>query len=113
MDWVFTVLYVREGARHPADIQRYLRNVMSLRLLMAVGGFVVLAIALAIAGLSSLLVPGFLLMVLTSYSTLLRNTLYAVPRLAFHAVAVVLGSLVFLALVLIGVKIRAGATSFV
>jgi len=113
LDLGFNVLYVREGARHPADIQRYLRNVMSLRLLMAVGGFVVLAIALAIAGLSSLLVPGFLLMVLTSYSTLLRNTLYAVQRLAYEAVAVVLESIVLLALVLIGIKIGAGVTYFV
>ncbi len=113
LDLGFNVLYVREGARHPADIQRYLRNVMSLRLVMAVGGFVVLAIALAIAGLSSLLVPGFLLMVLTSYSTLLRNTLYAVQRLAYEAVAVVLESIVLLALVLIGIKIGAGVTYFV
>jgi len=113
LDLGFNVLYVREGARHPADIQRYLRNVMSLRLVMAVGGFVVLAIALAIAGLSSLLVPGFLLMVLTSYSTLLRNTLYAVQRLAYEAMAVVLESIVLLALVLIGIKIGAGVTYFV
>jgi O-antigen/teichoic acid export membrane protein len=113
LDLGFNVLYVREGARHPADIQRYLRNVMSLRLVMAVGGFVVLAIALAVAGLSSLLVPGFLLMVLTSYSTLLRNTLYAVQRLAYEAVAVVLESIVLLALVLLGIKIGAGVTYFV
>ncbi len=113
LDLGFNVLYVREGARHPADIQRYLRNVMSLRLVMAVGGFVVLAIALAVAGLSSLLVPGFLLMVLTSYSTLLRNTLYAVQRLAYEAMAVVLESIVLLALVLIGIKIGAGVTYFV
>lgn len=113
LDLGFNVLYVREGARHPADIQRYLRNVMSLRIVMAVGGFVVLAIALAVAGLSSLLVPGFLLMVLTSYSTLLRNTLYAVQRLAYEAVAVVLESIVLLALVLLGIKIGAGVTYFV
>ena len=113
LDLGFNVLYVREGARHPADIQRYLRNVLSLRLVMAVGGFVVLAIALAVAGLSSLLVPGFLLMVLTSYSTLLRNTLYAVQRLAYEAVAVVLESIVLLGLVLIGIKIGAGVTYFV
>ena len=113
LDLGFNVLYVREGARHPAEIQRYLRNVMSLRLVMAVGGFVVLAIALALAGLSSLLVPGFLLMVLTSYSTLLRNTLYAVQRLGYEAVAVILESAVLLALVLIGIKIGAGVTYFV
>ena len=113
LDLGFNVLYVREGARHLAEIQRYLRNVMSLRLVMAVGGFVVLAIALALAGLSSLLVPGFLLMVLTSYSTLLRNTLYAVQRLGYEAVAVILESAVLLALVLIGIKIGAGVTYFV
>ena len=113
LDLGFNVLYVREGARHPADIQRYLRNVMSLRLVMALGSLVVLAIALAIAGLSSLLVPGFVLMVLTSYSTLLRNTLYAVQRLSYEALAVVLESAVLLGLVLIGIKINGGVTFFV
>src|SRR5258708_25668210 len=52
-------------------------------------------------------------MVLTSYSTLLRNTLYAVQRLAYEAVAVVLESIVLLALVLIGIQIGAGVTYFV
>jgi O-antigen/teichoic acid export membrane protein len=113
LDLGFNVLYVREGARHPTEIQRYLRNVMSLRVLMAVGSFVILAVALAVAGLSSLLVPGFLLMVLTSYSSLLRNTLYAVQRLGYEAVAVVLESAVLLALVIIGIKIQAGVSYFV
>ncbi len=113
LDLGFNVLYVREGARHPAEIQRYLRNVMSLRVLMAVGSFVILAVALAVAGLSSFLVPGFVLMVLTSYSSLLRNTLYAVQRLGYEAVAVVLESIVLIALVLIGIKIGAGVTYFV
>ena len=115
LDLGFNVLYVREGARHPSDIQRYLRNVMSLRVLMAVLSFVVLAIALAIAdrGLGNLLVPGFVLMVLTSYSTLLRNTLYAVQRLTYEALAVVLESAVLLALVVIGIKSGAGVSYFV
>lgn len=115
LDLGFNVLYVREGARHPADIQRYLRNVMSLRVVMAVGSFVILAAALAIAGhgLISLLVPGFVLMVLTSYASLLRNTLYAVQRLGFEAIAVVLESVVLLTLVIIGIKIRAGVAYFV
>lgn len=113
LDLGFNVLYVREGARHPADIQRYLRNVMSLRILMAVVSFVILAGALAIAGLNTLLIPGFVLMVLTSYSALLRNTLYAVQRLGYEAVAVVLESIVLLALVIVGIKINAGVTYFV
>jgi len=113
LDLGFNVLYVREGARHPAEIQRYLRNVMSLRVVMAVGSFVILAIALALAGLSSLLLPGFVLMVLTSYSSLLRNTLYAVQRLGYEAVAVVLESILLLGLVLIGKRLNAGVAYFV
>src|SRR5579864_6128612 len=47
LDLGFNVLFVREGARHHAEIQRYLRNVMSIRLLMSVASFALLA-ALAI-----------------------------------------------------------------
>jgi len=113
LDLGFNVLFVREGARHPDEIQRYLRNVMSLRLLMSVVSLGLLALALALNGLSSLLVPAFAMMVLTSYATLLRNGLYAVQKLGYEAVAVVLESLVLLALVLYGVKTRHGITYFV
>ncbi|HXN77493.1 MAG TPA: flippase [Candidatus Dormibacteraeota bacterium] len=113
LDLGFNVLFVREGARHPSEIQRYLRNVMSLRLLMSVVSLGLLAIALAANGLGSLLVPAFVLMVLTSYSTLLRNGLYAVQRLGYEAIAVVLESLVLLALVLFGIKTGRGLTYFV
>ncbi len=113
LDLGFNVLYVREGARHPAEIQRYLRNVMSLRAVMAVVSLVMLGVALAVAGLDDLLVPGFVLMVLTSYSTLLRNTLYAVQRLGFEAVAVVLESVVLLGLVIYGIRTGQAITYFV
>src|SRR5258706_1463871 len=93
LDLGFNVLFVREGARHPGDIQRYLRNVMSVRLLMSVVSLGLLAIALALNGLGNLLVPAFLLMVLTSYSTLLRNTLHAVQRLGIQGLARVLDRL--------------------
>jgi O-antigen/teichoic acid export membrane protein len=112
LDLGFNVLFVREGARHPNEIQRYLRNVMSLRLLMAVVSLGLLAIALGLNGLGNLLIPAFLLMVLTSYSTLLRNTLYALQRLGFEAIAVVLESIVLLALVLYGIKTGRGITYF-
>jgi O-antigen/teichoic acid export membrane protein len=112
LDLGFNVLFVREGARNPNEIQRYLRNVMSLRLLMSVVSLALLAVALGVNGLGNLLVPAFLLMVLTSYSTLLRNTLYAVQRLGFEAVAVVLESAVLLGLVLFGIKTGRGLTYF-
>ena len=112
LDLGFNVLFVREGARHPSEIQRYLRNVMSLRVLMSVVSLVLLAAALGLNGLSNLLLPAFLLMVLTSYSTLLRNTLYAVQKLGFEAIAVVLESVVLLGFVLYGITTGRGLTYF-
>ena len=64
LDLGFNVLFVREGARHRNEIQRYLRNVMSVRLLMSVVSLGLLAVALGLNGLGSLLVPAFLLMVI-------------------------------------------------
>ena len=113
LDLGFNVLFVREGARHPAEIQRYLRNVMSLRLLMSVASLLVLAAALGFARLEDLLAPGLILMVLTSYSTLLRNGLYAVQRLGYEAIAVVLESLVLLGFVIVGIATHAGVGYFV
>src|ERR1700693_2623401 len=57
LDLGFNVLFVREGARQPNEIQRYLRNVMSFRLLMSVVSLGLLALALALNGLGSLLAP--------------------------------------------------------
>ena len=102
LDLGFNVLFVREGARHHDQIQRYLRNVMSLRLFMSVAAFVVLAALVVPLGLGYLLLPGFVLMVLTSYSSLLRNGLYAVQQLGFEAIGVILESLVLLVLILFG-----------
>jgi len=113
LDLGFNVLFVREGARHHEQIQRYMRNVMSLRLLMSVIGFLLLAALVIPIGLGALLLPGFVLMVLTSYSSLLRNGLYAVQQLGYEAVAVVLESLILLALVVYGVRTRQGVAYFV
>jgi O-antigen/teichoic acid export membrane protein len=113
LDLGFNVLFVREGARHQAEIQRYMRNVMSIRLLMSVAAFVLLAALVIPLGLGNLLVPGFVLMVLTSYATLLRNGLYAIQQLGFEAVGVVLESLVLLALVVYGGRTQQNVAYFV
>jgi O-antigen/teichoic acid export membrane protein len=113
LDLGFNVLFVREGARHQTEIERYLRNVMSLRLLMSVAAFLLLAALVLPLGLGDLLVPGFLLMVLTSYASLLRNGLYAVQQLGYEAIAVVLESLVLLALVIYGGRTQQGVAYFV
>ena len=113
LDLGFNVLFVREGARHRGQIQRYLRNVMSARLLGAVASLAILAAALELAHLGSLLAPAFALMLFTSYAALLRNALYAVQRLEYEALGVVLESVVLLALTLIGVHTGRDTTYFV
>lgn len=113
LDLGFNVLFVREGARHHAEIQRYLRNIMSLRLIMSVLALLVLAALVLPLGLGDLLLPGFVLMVLTSYSTLLRNSLYAVQQLGYEAIAVVLEAVVLLALILYGIHAKLGVSYFV
>src|SRR5437868_7465904 len=112
LDLGFNVLFVREGARHHDQIQRYLRNVMSLRLIMSIAALGLLAVLLAPLHLTNLLVPGFVLMVLTSYSTLLRNGLYAVQQLGYEAIAVILESLVLLILIVIGGITHQGVAYF-
>ena len=102
LDLGFNILYQREGARTPSEIERYLQNLMSARLILAVIALPVLALALYFLKLGDLLIPGYVLMVLTSYANLLRYTLYALQRLGFEAVAIVIESLLLLGLTLYG-----------
>jgi len=113
LDLGFNVLFVREGARHHDEIQRYLRNVMSVRLFMSVVSLLLLAAVVFAFGQGPLLAPGFVLMVLTSYSTLLRNGLYAVQQLGYEAIAVVLESVVLLVLILYGGMTNQGVIYYV
>ncbi len=113
LDLGFNVLFVREGAREHSAIQRYLRNVMSLRVLMSGAALVVLAALVIPVGLGSLLLPGFVRIVLTSYGPFLRNGLYAVQQLGYEAIGVVLESVVLLGLVLYGVLTRQGVSYFI
>lgn len=113
LDLGFNVLFVREGARDHGQIQRYLRNVMSLRLVMSAVSLVLLIALVVPLGLGNLLLPGFVLMVLTSYSTLLRNGLYAVQQLGFEAIGVVLESIILLGLILYGGTTQQGVAYYV
>jgi O-antigen/teichoic acid export membrane protein len=112
LDLGFNILYQREGARRPAEIERYLQNLLSARLILAVIALPVLAAALYFLRLSDLLIPGYVLMVLTSYANLLRYTLYALQRLGFEAIAIVLESLLLLGLTLFGVFTHQGVAYF-
>ena len=112
VDLGFNTLYVREGARFPAEISRYLNNVISSKAILAVAGLAVLGLALRLQGLGALLAAGFALMVLTTYSNLLRNTLYALQNLTYEAIAIVLEAVVLLSLVVAGIRTRQGVAYF-
>jgi len=112
LDLGFNILYQREGARRPSEIERYLQNLMSARLVLAVIALPVLAGALYVLRLTDLLIPGYVLMVLTSYANLLRYTLYALQRLGFEAIAIVLESVLLLGLTLFGVFNHQGVAYF-
>jgi O-antigen/teichoic acid export membrane protein len=112
LDLGFNILYQREGARRPSEIERYLQNLLSARLILAVIALPVLAAALYFLRLGDLLIPGYVLMVLSSYANLLRYTLYALQRLGFEAMAIVVESVLLLGLTLIGVFNRQGVAYF-
>lgn len=112
IDLGFNTLYVREGARHPGELSRYLSNLLSARLFLAAPALGVLALALYRPGLENLLLPGFALMLLASYSGLLRGTFYAQQKVTYEAVSIVLESLVLLGLTLAGIVSNRGVAWF-
>src|SRR2546430_16522163 len=69
LDLGFNVLFVREGARHRDELQRYLRTVMSLRLLMSVIAVIVLAVHFIPIAPSYLIAPRFVSFGLAMHST--------------------------------------------
>ena len=112
IDLGFNTLYVREGARHPGELGRYLSNLLSARLLLAPLALGVLALALIRPGLESLLIPGFVLMLLASYSGLLRGTFYAQQKVTYEAISIVIESVVLLSLTLVGILGNRGVAWF-
>jgi O-antigen/teichoic acid export membrane protein len=82
-------LYTREAARAPDRMHRYLSTLLSAKVVLAAAGSAVFAVALHVAGLGDLVVPGIALMYMTTFATQLRNTFYAIGRLEFEAVAII------------------------
>lgn len=112
VDLGFNTLYVREGARHPGELSRYLNNVITSKAVLSLVGLGLLAVLLGLQGLGGVLVAGFALMVLTSFSNLLRNTLYALQNLTYEAIAIVLEAAVLLGLVIVGIRSHQGVAYF-
>jgi O-antigen/teichoic acid export membrane protein len=108
----FTALYVREGARQQRELTRYFNNVASIKLFLIAISLPILAACLWFAGIESLLLPAFALLVLSGYSLLLRSTLYALQRLSFEIAEIVPETAVILGMALIGAHIHAGPGFF-
>jgi len=106
-------LYTREAARAPGRIPEYLGTLLSGKVLLAVAASLVLAVALTFAGLGGLIVPGAALLVVTTYSSLLRNTFYARGRMGFEAVAILAETAIQAGLILAGARLGAGLAFFI
>ena len=111
-DMGFSALYIREGARHTDQLSRYWNNIASVKLVGAVIGIPLLLAALYVAGVTSLFLPAFAILVLSGYQLLLRNTLYAMQQLTFEIIEIIPETLIVLALVVVGVNTHAGTGWF-
>jgi O-antigen/teichoic acid export membrane protein len=112
LDVGFNTLFQRETARRPALLNHYLNRLVTGRAAFALVALVVLGGIFDWRGQLQYLLPAYLLMVLTSYSNLLRGALYVVQRLRFEAVAIVLESVILLGLTAYGALTGRGVTFF-
>ena len=112
IDVGFNTLFQREAARRPAMLSHYLSRLATGRVAFSLVALGVFSGVLAWRGQLEFLLPAFLLMVLTSYSNLLRGALYAVQQLRFEAVAIVLESLILIGLVSYGAVSDRGVSFF-
>jgi O-antigen/teichoic acid export membrane protein len=106
-------LYTREAARDPDRQPAFLGTLLGGKLALAAASTAILAGVLAWSGLSGLLVPGAVLLILTTYSTLLRNTFYAIGRLEFEAIAILCETAIQAGLIIAGARLREPVSFFV
>jgi O-antigen/teichoic acid export membrane protein len=112
-DFGLDPLYTREVARHPDLQPSFLGTVFLGKLPLAAVAVAVFGVALASAGLGNLLLPAAALLVLATYSTLLRNTFFAVGRVEFEAIAVICETMIQAAAIFGGAKLGFGVGFFV
>jgi O-antigen/teichoic acid export membrane protein len=107
-------VFIRDVSRDRRIFDRYLSNLLSARLVLSIAALVTLAAALRL--LSPALFPytiaGFVLLVATSYSSLLRAIFYIRGRLVFEAFAIVAEAALLLLLTLIAIDRRASWDAF-
>ncbi len=108
-DLGLSALYVREGARQVASLGRFFNNIASAKLVLTVISLPPLFAVLYFAGLRSVLWPSFAILVLSGYTLLLRNTLYAMQQLGFEIIEIIPETLIVLGLALAGAHAGADA----
>jgi O-antigen/teichoic acid export membrane protein len=107
-------VFIRDASRDRTAFTRYLANLLSARLLLSLVALVILAAALRL--LSPALFPytlaAFVLLLTTSYSSLLRAVFYIRGRLGYEAIAIVAESLLLLGLTIVAIEQRATWDAF-
>jgi O-antigen/teichoic acid export membrane protein len=107
-------VFIRNVSRDRQLLRRYLANLLSARLVLALLALVVLAAVLRL--LSPDLVPytiaGFVLLITTSYSSLLRAVFYIRGRLGYEAVAIVAEAMIVLVLTILVIARRGSWDAF-
>lgn len=106
-------LYTREAAREPQRRSLYLSTLLAGKLALSALAFAIMAVALAGSHLGGLIVPGGVLLVVTTYSALLRNTFYAAGRLELEMAAILAEIAIQAGLIWFGARHGMGVSYFV
>jgi O-antigen/teichoic acid export membrane protein len=99
-------IFIRDVARDRRLFGRYLANLLSARLLLSILALVLLAVLLRLLSpaLFSYTLAGFVLLLTTSYSSLLRAVFYIRGRLVYEAVAIVVEAVLLLGLTILAIN---------
>lgn len=109
----FSTLYVREGARHPEQIARFLNNMLSVKVPLLVLAALGVSASLWLVGIRYLILPTLALLVLSGYQLMLRNTLYALQRLGPEIAEIIPEAVLLLVLVIAGALGHRGPGYFI
>ncbi|TMF89543.1 MAG: flippase [Chloroflexi bacterium] len=103
-------VFIRDVSRDRGEFRRYLSNLVGTRFVLSVAALVLLAGALRLFTpvLFPYTIAAFVLLLTTSYSSLLRAVFYIRGRLIYEALAIIAEAILLLALTL--VAISRGAT---
>jgi O-antigen/teichoic acid export membrane protein len=112
-DLGLSTLFTREAARRPEQLGDYLSTLIVGRIPLVLAAILLLSLALWQASLSSLILPGALLIALSGYSTMVRNSFYATGRLGLEVVAILVEIGVLSTLIFVGARAGAGVSWFV